>query len=428
MEELADNSSLKGYLYFWGGQLISILGSSIVQFVIIVWITVETGSLIILSLANFFLLFPKLIFTPIAGVLSDKYDRKKIILIVDSTQALLTVVLIGFFLINFTHIAVIFSFISLRSICQSFHSPAAIAIKPSMVPKEKLSRINGFNYLFTGLIHIFGAPIGGILITFFDIKYILWIDVITFVIAFIPLILVRFPAVHLNKRMSEKNSFLEDFKIGLKVFRAIPGLVLILFISMIVNFLLQPLVVLMPYYILNLHGASILVLGFIQMLFPAASLVGALIPSFKKTWKNKFLVMCTGLAIINTGYIIYALAPIGFFPMIVLGTILIGFILPIINAISITIFQIVVPKDKIGRVMSIILTLSLVISPLGAFFAGPLSVIFGITNLYLFCAFIGIIIALVSYFFTNLRHIDYDQEIEFNFEEEDSQEDMLKID
>jgi DHA3 family macrolide efflux protein-like MFS transporter len=427
MEELADNSTLKSYLFFWGGQLISLLGSSIVQFVIIVWITVETRSLIILSWANFFLLFPRLIFTPIAGVLSDKYNRKKIILIADSTQAFLTVVLIGFFMINFINLAMIFSFISLRSVCQSFHSPAAVAVKPSMVPKEKLSRINGFEYLFIGLIQIFGAPIGGVLLTFFDIKYILWVDVITFFIALIPLILVKFPVLHINDKTTERKSFLKDFKTGVKVFRAIPGLMLILFISMFVNFLLQPLVVLMPYYIHNLHGGSVLLLGFIQMLFPAASLFGALIPSFKKTWKNKFLVVCMGLIFVNIGYLVYALAPIGFFPIIATGIIIIGFVLPIINTIGMTIFQIVIPKDKIGRVMSIILTLSMVITPLGAIIAGPLSVIFGITNLYFYCALIGIIIALVSYFFTNLRHIDYDQVIEINVEKEVSQKDIKDL-
>ena len=106
---------------------------------------------------------------------------------------------------------------------------------------------------------------------------------------------------------------------GIKVFRAIPGLLLLLIINMFVNFFLQPLVVLMPYYILNLHGGSLILLGFIQMLIPAASLVGALIPSFKKTWKNKFLVICLCLLFVNIGYLIYALAPIGFFPLLGIG-------------------------------------------------------------------------------------------------------------
>lgn len=414
MEELANKGTFKNYIFFWTGQLFSLLGSSIVQFVIVVWITLETGSLVVLSWANFFLMFPTLFITPIAGVFSDRYDRKKLILIVDSTQAALTVILIGFFWFNFINLTVIFSFLSLRTVCQAFHSPVVAAITPSMVPKDRLSRMNGFDFLFSGLINIIGYPIGGALLTFFDIKIILWADVITFFIALIPLILVKFPIVHINHNKDERKSFLEDFKIGIKVFRAIPGFVLLLFIVMVVNFFLQPLLVLMPYYILNTHGGTVLLLGFIEMLFPLASLFGALIPSFKKTWKNKILVMIIGLIFINIGYLAYALAPIGFFPIIASGTILIGFILPIINTIGFTIFQTVVPKDKIGRVLSIILTLSMMISPLGAVIAGPLSLILGITNLYFYCAIIGICIALISYFCTNLRHIDFDKEYELN--------------
>jgi DHA3 family macrolide efflux protein-like MFS transporter len=414
MEELADNSTLKSFIYFWSGQLASLLGSSIVQFVIVVWITLETGSLVVLSWANFFLMIPILFITPIAGVITDRYDRKKIILIVDSTQAFLTVILIGFFLFNFVNLTIIFSFLSLRTVCQAIHSPVVGAITPSMVPKEKLSRMNGFNFLSSGLINIVGFPIGGILLTFFDIKYILWADVITLFIALIPLLLIKFPAIHINHSRSEKKSFMEDFKIGFKVFRAVPGLALILFITMFVNFFLQPLSVSMPFYILNIHGGTVLLLGFIEMLFPAASLFGALIPSFKKTWKNKILVIIIGLIILNIGYLLLALAPIGFFLIIGLGILLIGFILPIINTIGMTIFQSTIPKDKIGRVISIIITMSMVISPLGAVIAGPLSVIFGLTNLYFYCAVIGIGIALVSYFFTNLRHIDFDKEFEFD--------------
>ena len=94
MEESANQQTFKGYVYLWMGQLFSLLGSLIVQFVLIVWITIETDSVLMLSLASFFTIFPNLIITPIAGVFSDRYDRKKIILVVDSMQASLTVILI----------------------------------------------------------------------------------------------------------------------------------------------------------------------------------------------------------------------------------------------------------------------------------------------------------------------------------------------
>ncbi|MHA2197931.1 MAG: MFS transporter, partial [Promethearchaeota archaeon] len=254
MEEVANQQTFKSYVFFWTGQLFSLLGSSIVQFVLIVWITIETGSLLMLSLANFFFVFPILIITPIAGVFADRYDRKKLILIVDSIQAFLTVVLIGFFLFNFVSIAVIFSIIFFRSACQAFHSPTALAITPSMVPQEELGRMNGINHLFTGLISIIGYPVGATLLLFFQLEYILWVDVITFLIAVIPLILIKIPKVNIQLDQPKDNGFLKDFKVGLKVMRAIPGLLVLMLIAMVVNFFLQPLFVLMPFYILNKHG------------------------------------------------------------------------------------------------------------------------------------------------------------------------------
>lgn len=412
MEEVANQQTFRSYVFFWAGQLFSLMGSSIVSFVIIVYITLETKSLVVLSLANFFFVFPILIITPIAGVFTDRYDRKKIILIADSMQAFLTVILIGFFLFNFDNLVVIFSFIFFRSTCQAFHSPTVLAITPSMVPQEELGRMNGLNHLFTGFIHIIGFPIGATLLIFFKLKYILWVDVITFLLALIPLILIKIPKVKINVDQPKKNGFLKDFKIGLKAMRAIPGLLVLMLIAMVVNFLLQPLFVLMPYYILNKHDGTIIILGLMEMIIPATSLLGSLVSTIKKNWKNKVRVMIICLIITNIGYLLYALAPNGSFLIISLGAILIGFVNPIINILAMTIFQTIIPKDKIGRVMSIILTFSMMISPLGAILSGPLSLALGLTSLYLICAILGIILAVLSYFLTGIRYIDYEKELE----------------
>jgi DHA3 family macrolide efflux protein-like MFS transporter len=155
-------------------------------------------------------------------------------------------------------------------------------------------------------------------------------------------------------------------------------------------------------------------LGLMEMIIPATSLIGSLVPTIKKTWKNKIRVMFIGLIITNIGYLAYALAPTGSFLIISIGAILIGFVNPIINILAMTIFQTIIPKDKIGRVVSIILMLSMMISPLGAILSGPLSLVLGLTGLYLICAILGIILAVLSYFFTNIRRIDYEKEFELD--------------
>ncbi len=121
-----------------------------------------------------------IIFSPIAGIVSDRYDRRKLILLVDSLQAFSTFILILFFIFNLMQFWILLIFVATRSICQAFHAPTANAIIPTMVPKDKLSRINGINFLLTSFVNVIGPVVGGFLLLFFTVQEALWIDVIIF--------------------------------------------------------------------------------------------------------------------------------------------------------------------------------------------------------------------------------------------------------
>ena len=97
MECQADPAAFRSYLTFWSGQLVSLLGSSVAQFVIIWWITLKTESALYLSLASLLGFAPMIILSPFAGVFVDRWSRKRLIGIVDFLQALATVALILMF-------------------------------------------------------------------------------------------------------------------------------------------------------------------------------------------------------------------------------------------------------------------------------------------------------------------------------------------
>jgi len=86
-------NSFQAFLFFWSGQLFSILGSNIVSFVIIWTITeLAPNNNTVLSIAAFLAFIPFVVFVPIAGVIADKWNKKYLILISDSLQALLTLI------------------------------------------------------------------------------------------------------------------------------------------------------------------------------------------------------------------------------------------------------------------------------------------------------------------------------------------------
>jgi len=412
LNEAANQEPLiKSYMYFFAGQLFSLFGSQIIFFVIFVWITVETESPLMLSIANFIYLIPTLVFFPIAGVVSDRYDRKKIILIADSLLAILTIIMALFFIFEFTIIWIIFLILGLRSVCQAFHMPTVSAIIPSMIPKEKLSRINSIRFLFLGVVNLIGPAVGATLLTFFPIKYILWIDVITFFIALYPLLKLKAPKIHIDKHSREINSFIGEIKEGYSIVKKIPGLLMIMILAMFLYLFSQPAMTLAPFFVMIIHGGSEFIYALNSILWQVGMIVGSLVVSFKKNWKNKMRIIFLGIMIINIGYLIYAMAPIGIFLYMQIGLVIMGLVMPIVSIVIMTIIQITVPLEKMGRVSSILNTLTMVATPLGAILAGPLSIILGVSNLYILCAIISIIITIIPFMFSRFRSINYDKEI-----------------
>jgi DHA3 family macrolide efflux protein-like MFS transporter len=412
MEELTTKKTFRHYLYFMFGQQFSLLGSGIISFVIIWWITIETQSPIYLSIATFLVFLPQIFVTPIAGVLADRLSRKSIIFIVDSLQAILTFGMFLLFFTGLTDIWIVLVIHTLRSVLHAFHVPTFRAIIPSMVPKDKLSRINGANFLFSGLIFMIGPILAALLLELFPITYILLIDVITFIIALIPLLLVKIPNIEKSSKLSEKKSFRKEFKEGLIVVKATPGLLSLIIFAMIFNFIFRPFSVLWPYFINVIHDGTAFNLAFLFSSVQAGNVIGALITSFKKDWKNKIKINIVGTMFFFTAHLLIIFAPYQNFFLMMIGSFIGWIIFPITVSTYLTILQTAVPSDKIGRVMSIDHTISMAIAPIGALMAGPMANLIGINTLFIICAFMGIIYPVLVWFFTKIRYLELPREKE----------------
>ncbi len=418
MEETANKETFKSYLFFWSGQLFSLLGSMVVFFVLLYWIADVFRDPMLLALASFLYILVMTICMPFAGVIADRINRKTLILIVDSLQAYVTIILIILFQFGVANIWIVYVFISLRSMFQAFHTPTVNAIIPTMVPKDKLSRINGINFLFIGVVQLLAPFLGAILLLFLSVYMILWVDVITFFIALIPLLMVSIPSVKdIHKAMNqnedvEKRSFMKDFKLGLKTLKLIPGLVILIILSMLLNFLIRPLDTLMPLFIIEDHGGTVGHLAFVQMVFTGGMILGAIVTSVKKKWNNKIRVIFISIVVAMIGYLVFSIAPIGSFVIMGIGGVILGFNLPIINSLYQTFVQTAVPADKLGRVTSIDHALSSAISPIGSLISGPLALVFGIPLLLFYCSLIGILWTIGIWFFTGIRKVDIDSESE----------------
>ncbi|MFX1251764.1 MAG: MFS transporter [Promethearchaeota archaeon] len=420
---LTDNEGVKrynlgGYISFWVGQLISILGSNVVQFGIIVWITFESANQypelapVILGLSAFLGFGSFIVMTPIAGVYVDRWSRKKIIAISDGLQAGVTFALIYLFMMGFTNIFLIIGVLTLRGFVGAFQGPAIQAIIPLMVPEKHLTRMNSLNYLMNSMIFVVGPPIGAVLYALFEgnLAQILWIDVITFIIAIVPVIFIWIPSVK-PKGERKKSSFRAEFGEGLGFIRQKKGLLTLLSTFTIANFFLTPLGILLPLFTLETVALGIEETAYIYLagftaLQNLSMVLGSAIMSLWGGFKRNVLGVVIGLGFGALGLIIIAFAPPGNLVIPVIGLLLNGLTVPIANVHSQTIWQKVVPPEKLGRVFSVRVTIAQFTAPIAMLLGGVVAAFIGIPLVYLICGVVQIFALVFAWTMTALPHVE----------------------
>ncbi len=237
-----------------------------------------------------------------------------------------------------------------------------------MVPKARLSRINGLNFLLSGAVNLTGPVIAAVLLNFWKIYEILWIDALTFTVAIVPLLIVKIPAVRIK---GEESSFKEDFREGLVFIKNSRGLLPLLLVATVLNFLLTPLSTLLPYYVKFDHFGEATDLAFVLAFIEGGMLAGGFLMSIIKGFKKKKLQQLPFLCIYSFfGYALIALTPTSLFWFMALSGLFAAFWIPIVNVTIQTIFQTVVPLKMQGRVNSVMMALSIAAQPLGMILSG----------------------------------------------------------
>jgi DHA3 family macrolide efflux protein-like MFS transporter len=372
--------------------------------VIIWWITLETESTLYLALASVLGLAPIVILGPLAGVLADRWNRKLLILAADLFQALTTLVLISLFWFSDAAIWQVLALLTLKGVFQAFHMPSAFAVIPTMVPKGRLSRMNGVNYLFTSAVNLAGPVVAALLLGLWTITQILWIDVVTFLVALIPLLIIRIPSV--LKKQDKSSSFRRQFEEGFGFIRKARGLLPLIMLATAVNVLLTPLGTLLPYYVKFDHFGTVSDLAFVMAFIQGGMLAGAAIMSLIKVSRRKTTIIVSSMYILFLGYILVALTPTGLFWFMAISGFIQTLCMPIIDVLAMTILQTVVPIEMQGRVISVTVSLAHAAQPIGMFLSGIITVFIGTGTFFLGCAALGLVILTLSWFFTEIKHVE----------------------
>jgi DHA3 family macrolide efflux protein-like MFS transporter len=364
-------TGMRTFFIIWIGQVISIVGSSLTNFGLGVWIFEQTGDAMPFALTVLFGSLPRVFLLPIAGSLADRWNRRWLMILADTGNALATLVIV--LLLSFDALEVwhIYLLSALGSALGTFQVPAYQASITMLVPKKHLARANGMMQSADALGGILAPPLAGFLFVAVGLNGIVLIDFVTYFFAVFALLLVRIPQPKVEPSSeAHKGTVSSDVRFAWRYLRQRPGLLGLLFYYASVNFFLSIVFVLSGPLVLSQHDAR--VFGLVQMALGIGGFAGGLLAS---TWggPQKGLVRAAigGIPLYMLGIMCAGLRPHPAFPA--LGLAFNVFFVTIVQSISNAIWQLKVAPQVQGRVFSLRYMLATLITPLAYLVAGPLA-------------------------------------------------------
>jgi len=232
------STSMRTFFTVWGGQLVSILGSTMSAFGLQLWVYAETGSVTNLALVALAFALPAVLISPFAGALVDRWDRRKVMLASDAVAGVATLCVAGLYATDSLHLWHIYVLVAVGSMGSAFQAPAWLASIPLLVPKPHLGRANGLVQLNDGLSLVMAPALAGVVLVASGLGAILLIDVATFLFAVGTLAVVRFPRPE-GHAATSTGSMLGDAAAGWRYVRERGGLFGLLWVYAGVNFSLS---------------------------------------------------------------------------------------------------------------------------------------------------------------------------------------------
>ncbi|ASW44153.1 MFS transporter [Clostridium isatidis] len=366
-----NNNWKKNIILFLTTQTISLLGSSLVQYAIMWYITLETQSGTAMTISIICGFLPTLFLSPFGGVWADRYDRKKLIAISDSFIAISTLILAILFLRGYDSIWLLYLTSSIRALGSAIQTPAINALIPQIVPEDKLTKVNASNGSIQSLVMLISPMLSGALLTMTTIEVIFFIDVITAAIAVSILVFFLHVPVHEKALKKQENSYFGDMKEGLEYIKNHKFLKEYFVFCAFFFILAAPVSFLTPLQVTRNFGNDVWRLTAIEITFSVGMMLGGGIMAAWGGFKNRVYTMAFSTLIMALCTIALGIVPSFWVYISLFG--LFGMVMPMFNTPSTVLIQEKVEEEFLGRVFSVLSMITSVMMPLGMLVFGPMA-------------------------------------------------------
>ncbi|MCL2765132.1 MAG: MFS transporter [Treponema sp.] len=409
----------KNTALFLAGQALTLFGTMVVQYAILWHITLRSQSGTMMTIYTIVGLLPMFFISPFAGVWADRYNRKYIINIADGSIAFFSLIVAVLLMLGIESYIILFVCAFIRSIGQGIQTPAVGAFIPLIVPKEHLTRINGFQGSIQAFITIASPMLGGVLMTLAPLHTLFLLDVVTAcigisIVGFLVKIQkdykieteadetkgtsneperAKFPGTSNEPERAKfpGTSYFYELKEGFLYLKKHGYLLTLIIISALFLILFSPAALLTPLQVTRNFGADVWRLSAIEIIFSLGALAGGIIIGLWGGFKNRIYTMAFSCALCGLFAVGLGIVPSFWIYLVIMA--LLGISMPLYNRPAMALIQSTVDPNFMGRIISVFMMVSSTMMPIGMLIFGPLS---DKISINIILVFTGIGVALLS--------------------------------
>ena len=361
---------LKPYLMLWSTQTLSALGSGMTSYALVLWLYLRSGSALKTALLSVCSYAPYVVMSIFAGALSDRWNKKRTMLVCDLLAALSTVIV--FVLIRTDSLTAWHLYVlnALNGLMNTIQQPASEVAATLLIPKGYYQKTSGLRSFSQSLNSILTPILATALFAFAGMDWVIVVDLSTFALAFLMLLLfIHIPENDAPKQAEEK--LLAAARKGIVWLRENPlVLTLILYLACI-NFVASIYDAALPAMLLSKQNGGETVLGVVNTCVGIATLAGSVLVTLLPAPKNRVKVISFSLLLSMSSenfFLAFGKTPLVW----CIGAVLGWLFIPLMNANLDVIFRSSIPVDMQGRVYSCRNTLQFFTIPIGFLLGGLL--------------------------------------------------------
>ena len=415
----------KSFFLMAVGEIITLIGSGLLRFVMSLYVLDITGRPDVFATLYAITSIP-LLLAPIGGAIADRFNRRKLMVLIDFTNGVVMLVFIIMMFIASPSVLSVGIVMVLLTVISSMDSPLSMACIPSLVSEDKLEQANGIVSGVGAVSQVVAPVLGGMLYGVMSLKTLVIFSCTAF---FLASFMESFIQIHFVKREISGHivlTIINDIKEGFSYAVKQPFILKPMILAALLNMILSPLFFVGAPIILRIvMQSSDMMYAMGMSLINMAVILGSIITGLfvKRLRMNivyRWLIVIALLLLPIALSVMPFMIKIGYYPafmLFILGAIPIAMIMTVLNIFIVSSIQKKTSNENLGKVMSIVMVMAQCAAPIGQVAYG---VLFGAfqTMVYLPILFIEVVLfimaAVVHRNLKNERGIIYGRELQRN--------------